>query len=159
VFEATFGLGPKDIVTAERMLLAWVCGRAAERRLNGAINPVGGTGDQLQEVRLMLRLGYSPDEELSLKLQLLHLQARRFVERHWPEIRSVAEALLERETLTGKELSGIVLTSLDGERRKELDDGYFVYGDEAITKMRELGGKPPGASGAQLPLALVSEVE
>jgi hypothetical protein len=83
-------------LNVESVLLATACGRAAERRLTGLTNQVGGFGDQRREVDLMLRFGYGTDEELSLKMRLPSVQARRFVEEHWQQICDVAEAVLER---------------------------------------------------------------
>ena len=50
----------------------------------------------------------SSDRELSAHIELLQMQTEDLVELHWPEVQTVAKALIERRTLSGPEMREVI---------------------------------------------------
>jgi hypothetical protein len=107
----------RDTQLVESKLLSSACGRAAERRLTGRTSYVGAAGDFGTEDEIMLRLGYE-DDALRLYGRLIDVQARQVIDLRWRQVIDVADALLERRTLTGDELRDVVVASVDAEMRE-----------------------------------------
>jgi hypothetical protein len=57
----------------------------------------------IKEMDLLAHLGYNDRQDRELKLQWLDLQAHQIVKRGWRQVCDVAQALLERQTLSGDE--------------------------------------------------------
>jgi hypothetical protein len=109
---------PKDWKLVEGWLLVSACGRAADRPRCGRAFGTSNR-DWNQERRNIYALGYE-GEEVRLKQRLVDRQANWLVELHWRQVGAVAEALLDRERLSGAELREIVETSYGDKQREPL---------------------------------------
>ena len=92
----------------ETAIMVALAGPEAEKRLMGRRNNIGASGDDAWVAELAIR-AIVGDEERNAYLRWLELRVRDFVafSQFWVQVESVAAALLERETLTGKEVDQI----------------------------------------------------
>ncbi len=104
---------PRAQRRVEDMALVCCAGPAAQRRFNPKGFRSYHAGDDWRQAINLLSYLAGNDEILSAHFKLIDLHARAFVElQHiWPLITGVAEALLEREHLTGKEVRTVILDS------------------------------------------------
>jgi ATP-dependent Zn protease len=97
-------------VRLEREIVVFLAGEHAQREYrSSSVRSYHGDSDRRKAVDL---LGYLvPDmssEEFTLHYKLLSLRAKNMVKAHWPQISAVANALLERKTLTADEITELV---------------------------------------------------
>jgi hypothetical protein len=94
-----------------------LAGPAAERRLRGRHNWKSASSDIHQTLGLLKYLSDS-DPEMFAYANLVQVRAKGMIETSWKEVQAVANALLERKRLTGKEVAGIMsVASNPGLRR------------------------------------------
>ena len=100
----------------ESEIVALYAGAWGEATLKGGMPEDGHAQDDEDAVALASRLFYET-EELDAFLRFCFLQARNFVRTpvRWVEIQAVAEALLERETLTRDQVR-LVIADIPPER-------------------------------------------
>lgn len=89
-----------------RMSLA---GGIAQRQFNPrSLRHYHGHSDRHSAVNLISYLTGS-NKELVAWINLLRVQTEGLVKKHWPEIEAVANALIEYETLTGRQIRTILV--------------------------------------------------
>ena len=91
----------------EAHVLVFLAGPEAERKFAGRYSHVGARDDRDKAVELLTRHSGS-DEEVRAWFRLRVVRARLLVEHHSEEIRVVAKALRERQTLTGSDVRAIL---------------------------------------------------
>lgn len=112
---------PQAAARAERAILICLAGPFAQKRFAPrsrwrSQNYVGfdgsghGIGDFDCVVDLTFRL-YGNGDVAQKYLRYMEARAEQLVTHHWKEIEAVAQALLERETMTGDEIKGIMLAA------------------------------------------------
>jgi ATP-dependent Zn protease len=99
----------------ETLALISLAGPAAETRFRGRHNWKSASSDMQQALDLLEYLSDSNREKLAYA-QLIHVRAQDVVARGWLRVRAVAEALAERDRLTGAEVGGIISASTRGAR-------------------------------------------
>jgi hypothetical protein len=95
------------------MALVCCAGPAAQRRFNPkGFRNYHAEGDWYQAIELLSHLS-GDDEILSAHFKLIDVRARKFVvlPHIWPLIEGLAEALLERQHLNGKEVRTVIFES------------------------------------------------
>ena len=98
-----------------RILLA---GGIAQRRMAPRSSKWAESDDRHRAVDLVLRLA-SPGREAGTYMKLLRIQTEQAVEREWPTICAVAEALIARRTLTGDDVKELRYRAMDGHHQQE----------------------------------------
>jgi len=97
----------------EPRIVAMMAGVIAERRFTGRRRNWAGAESDLHEAQgLALHcLGGNTGKAFTKYFAWLFEESREWVEAEWPRIEAVAPALLERETLNGRELRGVIVGS------------------------------------------------
>lgn len=90
----------------ERQIFSALAGTVAERLWSGHDNWAGSRGDR--EYAIGLILGRSSVEELVPELEAALAMAELLLRAVWPRVERVAEALLQRSSLTGDEVREII---------------------------------------------------
>jgi len=105
---------------AETAIIVCLAGPAAQRRHKPqSWRSYHGQSDHSRAADLALSLNGS-DEATNAHLKYLAVVARDMVAAQWPLIEQVAGALIERQTLTGAELAGVLApTSAMGQRPRD----------------------------------------
>ena len=101
---------PRAQRRAENMALVCLVGPAAQRRFNPkGFRNYHVASDRHEAIYLLAYIG-SEDEYLNAYLKLIEIQARNFVTIHyqWSLFECLAEALLERQRLTGKDVRRVI---------------------------------------------------
>lgn len=93
----------------EAEVVALYAGQLAQARLTGKHPEDGHWKDAHDAVTLAYRL-FSNTDVVNAFLHFCYLHAREWIyaQTHWVEIQAVAEALLERETLTRNQVSQVI---------------------------------------------------
>jgi hypothetical protein len=84
-----------------------LAGPEAERRLNGSFDASTAQSDLAQARLYAAAIAVTP-EMAHQYMDLFHAEARALVNRYWHSVTAVAEALIERQTLTGDEVDSII---------------------------------------------------
>ena len=103
---------PRDMAGIEDDAVCSFAGGIAEKRFAGRHDYAGASEDRQHAIDLASPLTGGPgDKVLNAYLRYLWVRAEGLVESRliWPEIEAVAKALLERKTLTRKEVHDIRL--------------------------------------------------
>lgn len=106
-----YDLSPRVQRRIENMAFVCLAGPAAQRRFNRkGVRHYHGEDDRRLAIYLLERLVGS-SEELEAYLNLIQIRVRNFVGNHvnWFFIDRVAQALIERRTLTGAEVRELML--------------------------------------------------
>ncbi len=116
---------PLDLRLPEALDRIQVClaGAVAERRSVGAADPRAEQVDRAQALETALRVSFEPETEVLL--QWLALRTERLIEFYWSDVEAVARALLERRSLSARELEG-VLRRTETARRRPVPGGSRV---------------------------------
>ncbi len=98
---------------AENMALVCCAGPAAQRRFNPRGFRKYRAEDDWHQAINLLSYRESDNKILGLYFDMINLQARRFVAQpfNWQLIEGLAEALLDRKRLTGKEVRAAILAT------------------------------------------------
>ena len=107
--------GDRNRLRMEKDVIILLAGGEAERRFSGRSNYVGAKSDREQAIDLLCRFasdfyenpGQGKQRIFKTYFKLLELRARELVQNkiNWIRIKAVAEKLLEKETLSRKEVS------------------------------------------------------
>jgi len=99
---------------AEKAIIVALAGQAAQRRYNPrSWRSYHGDDDRKIAVDLALRLNGS-SEATSAYIKWLEIRAHDIIKQRWRQVEAVANALLEKGTLSGEELRAVILASLTG---------------------------------------------
>ncbi len=93
----------------EALLLAWLCGGAAERKLTGKAAVLDAT--DLEEARLLAAIltEADPDAQVTIdRRERYNVLADARVELNWEWIGRVATALMRKQTLGGGEIADVM---------------------------------------------------
>jgi hypothetical protein len=99
----------RGVDRAERHIIVCFAGQLAQRKYapHSRWRSAGGH-DRAIAMELFWHVT-SPDEKArNLQLALLWRKAELLVQQHWKTVQGLADALLERKTLTGKELRDVI---------------------------------------------------
>lgn len=103
-----------DRKTAVRdMIVSVYAGPEAERIFDPGCNPLSWMQDEIDAFAMLGEIPprgctYVGDDAYFAKLERLRRDARRLVHTHWADVVTIANALLERETLTGRDIEGLI---------------------------------------------------
>jgi hypothetical protein len=98
---------PRTELRLQGEIMAFFAGTTAESRYRGCRTARGAGHDRTIIADLVSRIAAGPDEERAC-LRWLSLRTERLVAAHWPTVELVAQALLARGTLTGKQLVAVI---------------------------------------------------
>jgi hypothetical protein len=98
-------------VKIEKLAIVCIAGGVADLRFWPQRRRLG-VGSDLESVRYYLGHVSANGWILKAKMKVAALQAHQFVEDHWGYIAAVAKALMERKTLTPKQLSKVIAKEL-----------------------------------------------
>lgn len=98
---------PAQRVRAENQVISAFAGPIAERRYYGRRNLVGASSDYQQIADFLFALSAS-DDEVTAYANWLEQRAISLIETRWRAVEAVATALLERQTLSGSEVQGVI---------------------------------------------------
>jgi len=90
-------------------------GSVAERRGVGRADPRAADADRARARELALRVSFDPETELLLRW--MAARTEHLIEFYWPDVETVARALLKRGSLTAREL-GELLGPAPGRQRR-----------------------------------------
>ena len=100
-------------------LFCALAGLEAQRRAAPkAIGSSEAHSDEAIAANLLLRL-HGEERERNCALKYLEARARNFVNRHWQMIQDLAKALLERQSMTGKEVGDVLRASLQAQMQED----------------------------------------
>lgn len=98
----------KQRLLAEKEAVVAFAGPAAQRKFNPrTVRHVQGYRDRHHAIDLIENFVDS-NEELEAYLKLLNIRARQLVEKWWPFVEVLANALLERRTISGRKATEIL---------------------------------------------------
>ncbi len=101
-------IGDLELHHAIDHALTWLAGPEAERQLTGRYNHQAARSDY-ERLDGWLRSWCDEDQkETDAFARWLRIRCDRLVRVHWGEIKAVAEALLERKTLTGRQIARVI---------------------------------------------------
>jgi hypothetical protein len=104
-FSCNSGLSRRSIVRYHDRIVCALAGRQAERRVAPqSVKSRDANSDEAIAAELLLRL-HGEERERNCAFKYLEARARNLVNRHWRMIEDLAKALLERQSLTGKEIA------------------------------------------------------
>jgi hypothetical protein len=97
---------------AERQSIVALAGMQAQRRYRRySVRRYHGHNDYLRAANLLSHFTESREEE-GVWLRLLQIRAERLVEIWWPTIERLADVLVEKQTLTGKQVEQLIRDAL-----------------------------------------------
>jgi hypothetical protein len=137
-FSHNSGLLRRSIVRYHDRIVCALAGLEAQRRAAPkAIGSSQAHSDQAIAANLLLRL-HGEERERTCALTYLKARARNLVNRHWQMIQDLAKALLERPSMTGKEVGDVLRANLQAEAntmthleslRRQLQYSVEKYGE------------------------------
>lgn len=113
----TFESG-RDRLRCEAHIVCLLAGDVAEKRAAGRSSHVGARHDVESANNVAFSVVGGDEREARAYLRWLNIRTQNLIAFAWPDVEAAARALLERKTLSGKELRDIVLRSsaLEGGR-------------------------------------------
>ncbi len=102
--------GAVFLVEVADQAIVSLAGPMAEQRLTGVFDVAVARAD-LAEARAYAAASAILPESEGDYLRLFRAEARALVERNWPAITAVADALIYRQTLTGEDVESIIATA------------------------------------------------
>lgn len=109
---APVDLGLHDAIDRIQVCLA---GCAAERRALGRVDPGAEEVDCGSAFETALRVSFPPETDALLRW--MALRTERLIECYWPEVEAVARALLDRRSLSSREIDAVIREAATGSRR------------------------------------------
>jgi hypothetical protein len=110
----TFGRPPLVLPFGEALDRIQVClaGSIAERRATGRVDRAAREVDRAEAAETALRISFEPETDAMLRW--LALRTEHLVEFYWADVDAVARALLERRSLTAREVAAAIRTTQAG---------------------------------------------
>jgi ATP-dependent Zn protease len=119
-FSSNSGLTRRSVGRYHDRIVCTLAGQQARRRFNPqGIRNKDLAGDTDLVTDLLLRL-HGEERECNSALKYLEARARNLVERHWCTIEDLAKALLESQSLTGKEIADALRVSRSAQERQQV---------------------------------------
>jgi hypothetical protein len=116
-FSCNSGLSRRSIVRYHDRIVCTLAGRQAQRRVGlQSVKSCDANGDEAIASELLLCL-HREERERNCAFKYLEARARNVVNHHWRMIEDLAKALLERQSLTGKEVRDVLRASLHAQMR------------------------------------------
>ena len=97
--------------------------RSPDSRHKGVLSPQSvksrdANGDEAIASELLLRL-HREERERNCAFKYLEARARNLANHHWRMIEALAKALLERQSLTGKEVRAVLAASFQAQMQED----------------------------------------
>lgn len=83
-----------------------LAGAVAERRAVGAVDPGAERADRERARETALRVSFEPETDVLLRW--MALRTERLIEFYWSDVEAVARALLERRSLSAREVEAVI---------------------------------------------------
>jgi hypothetical protein len=114
-FSSNSGLSRRSIVRYHDRIVCALAGLQAQRHVTPkGIRSRDANGDEAIAAELLLRL-HGEERERNCAFKYLEARARNLVNHHWRMVEDLAIALLERQSLTGKEVGDVLRVSLQAQ--------------------------------------------
>jgi hypothetical protein len=118
-FSCNSGLSRRSILRYHDRIVCALAGRQAQRRVAPqSVKSRDANGDEAIASELLLRL-HGEERERNCAFKYLEARARNLVNDHWRMVEDLAKALLERQSLTGKEVGDVLRASSQAQMQED----------------------------------------
>jgi len=123
-------------------IVVLLAGSVAEKRFAGRANHIGARSDYNAAIDLASYVTGSDSEEINELLRWLRKRAEGFVARHWKSICTVAGALLDKHTLSGREVHYWIDVATLGREKADRHATMFAEMRARFRAARREGPRP-----------------